>query len=367
MNPTNTNINDLSLNQLAQTNKKTIYAAQQQLLNIIEQNNQLFVNSIRKNDLPTAISCDNWGLDWTSKKLWKDLLIFPNCKDITLETFKFLESVKVNDIVPEYTSNSYYGQPVKVIVPQDRWNKEFKNALESSFGYHRFLPEVNLYIIEQYPDFLNDKNNKINPTLKSFINYFYLKNISEDKYQAIHEYLLDNHLTKLSHIFTLNLPIENFDYLLAQPRYNKIFQQFIKNNEIKSDKQSVFHDCFMNGNIGLIKYWHTNGFTFPIGKELYSHLFATIKNLGAIEYVCKNIEDITINKQVILKTVLHYNLADIVPLVLEQYSKEQLQQLPLALQGREHNEAVAIAQKTMKSIVLEDKILHKDTSPKLKN
>lgn len=350
------NINSLSLDEINKTNKSTVLAAQQKLVNMIRENNELFVNSIRNNDLITAKNCDSWGLDWTDKKLWSNLLNFPSSTKITLDTFKYLENIEVNEIVPEPQSNYNYNKPVKVVVPQEVWNKKFITELERSFAYHRFSPEVIMYVTEQYPQFFISKDNKMNSTVRCLIDNFYPKNIADPKHDKIHEYLLNNHKEHLTHIFTLNLPIENFNYLLQNTQYNQVFQKFLTQCENNPKKTSVYQDCFVNGNVGLIKYWHENGFPFPEGKELYSHLFASVKNLGAIEYVSQNIEDITLNQQVILKTVLHYNLVNIVPIVLEQYSREQLEQLPLAIKGREPNEAVDKVQKFISYINLDNNL-----------
>lgn len=352
-----TNLNNLTIEQFSQTDKKSVLAAQKLLENIIKNNNQEFVDAVRGNDLTAMQKCYQWGLQWDQniKNLALKLNTAISHTDLQAPVLDFLAAI-IPDEQPE-ARNDRYNHPLKKDhTPKQNWDLFFlKSVKESVFNYGEFKLNSSLWLIKKHPELFNNKSD-----ITEFITRFCKTDLKNPIYEPIHNFLLNNHYEALDKIFDMNMSVNNFEYLKSHPTYSKIFEKNIAT--IVDAKDKMMFNAFKKANLSIIKYWHEQGIEFPNTKEPYSYLFASkkIENIEAIEYVCQHIKDITMLNQIMLKTALHYDAVEIVGLVLDRYTQEQIPQLELAIEGRPCNESVNKIKSFINYNLLQDKIPPKE-------
>lgn len=354
-----TNLNNLTIAQFAQTDKKSVLEAQKLLNDIIKNNNQKFVDSVRANDINTMQESYNWGLQWDQniKNLALKLDTAIKYTDLQPVVLDFLMSI-TPDEQPEARDNRYNFPLKKDNTPKQNWDLFFLNAVkESVFNYGEFKLNSSLWLINKSPDLFNDKSN-----MHEFINKFCKTDLTNPIYQPIHNFLLNNHYEALDKIFDISMSVNNFEYLKSHSSYAPIFVKNIDN--IIDAKDKMMLGAFKKANLQIIQYWHERGIEFPNTKEPYSYLFASKKpeNIEAIEYVCKHTKDITMLNQIMLKTATHYDAVDVVDLILEKYTLEQLPQLEFIIKDRPASESVNKIKSFMDYHLLQDKITLKEDS-----
>lgn len=352
-----TNLNNLTIEQFAYTDKKSVLEAKNLLDNIIKNNNQKFVDSVRANNLPDLEQSYQWGLNWNqnAKNLALKLNTAIQYTDLQPNILNFLMNI-IPDQQPDARDDRYNFPLKKDNTPKENWDLFFFKAVkESVFNYGNFKLNASLWLINKNPELFNNKSDT-----NEFMNRFCKTDLKDPLYEPIHNFLLTNHYEKLDKIFDISMSVDNFEFLKSHKSYSKIFEKNIETIVDAKDKMMV--NAFKKANLQIIKYWHEQGIEFPNTKEPYSYLFASKKpeNIEAIEYVCTHTKDITILNQIMLKTALHYDSTEVVGLILNSYTYEQIPQLEIAINGRPVNESIKKIKTFIDYHLLQNKILLKE-------
>ena len=328
---------------------------QQQQIRILEQRSDSFITAIKNSDLNKVKELIDLELNFQDKRLLHKLYDL-SLSSINKETINYLLNLELKlkpistDLIHGFLECKKELNPHRAseIDPLIVFKYFIKTGLKRTLEHYKFTDEVFELArshIEPQMFFELAKKHAVGH-LATFENM--------GSYTNAHNYI-KNYPNELIPILVNNIKSEeNLNSFLN----NKTYKDFLENS-IKNDKDGqLMIGAVGNGSYSKMVTLNKMGVCFPLSKEPYSKLFAKTDPLisDAQKYVINNIEDITIGNQVILKTLLHaYRFQDanekteirkgLITLVLNRYTKEQLEILPEALKKREPSELVNLVGK----------------------
>lgn len=329
----------LTLEQITHTDKAAVEEARKVLLSAIAHNDAGFLKCFETNDIASMKKHITWGVSWEKQSFWKDV-DRSSAANLSLETIELLWNWPAEN--PTIEDDRIYFKSHYSITSSGRenWKKLLVAKILKSLQYGQ--PNVDLFL------WMSDKyHSKINEieTFTKILTNFSNGNMALPKYQPFHKILIGKYNHHVHLLFENTKIKENIEFLTSSPLYRNAFNSYMEKEQ--NSQAELMKKAVSSGNVERIKLWLDKGIPLPTKKEAYSVLFASLKNWDAIVFICDNIPDITVGQQVILRTVLNRNLDTVVPLILEKYQPEHIEQLPLAVKDRSPSESTKIVEAWM--------------------
>jgi hypothetical protein len=347
---------DLTLKNIITNSRADVLEAKKILDYAIYNNTDNFLNAIKNNNSKDLIKHYDWGLPWDTMDFWKTIRMNLHFSNANLETMNTLWNIQPPIGVNKDQKTGEYFHDLS---PRENWEKNLSAKINNYLQYQQFNPDLFEWVKENKPEILKNEL-----TLTCLIKHLTESSLNLPEQTSFQEYILYNAPDLSFKFLELSQNEEQVNFFLYQSVLKHHFNQLLNKENDDEKRQLAMSQALAQGNLSKIIFWENFGVPFPTNKEAYSHLFANIKNKAAIEYVAKKLPDITVGNQVILRTILHQEkqeLHDLIPMILDCYTPEQLEQLPLALKGRTQTDSVLFIQKLYDTSQLVKKL--NDTLP----
>jgi hypothetical protein len=340
------------LNLISDFNLSELTMLQLEQVRIMQQRTHDFVVSIQNSDVNKLKELFELEVNFKDPDLWKkvnnlnlsntnketidylmnlDLSVkdIPGsmfCKDVT---FRNITDVKQDvPVNPIYILQKFIKDRIEKVMLYYEFSEEVFNTAKKYFESPKF------FLLAQHAI----KNFAAFPTIEG--------------YESIHNYIKENKSIFVPILFNNIKTENNLDCFMNDPKYKKFLENGIKLDGSKANMANAISEAAL----GKIRVLHKMGVNFPEEKPAYSNLFQKTADwsIPSQRYIIRNVEDITFNNQIILKTLLHStshgSKQELIQDVLDRYSMEvpanQIAELiPEAIKKRELTEEVLLVKK----------------------
>jgi len=308
-------------------------------------NNGNFLKSIQDNDLKSVKKSLELGLNANSTSFWKDLYNMGSY-DINETIYDFLlngkfHSVEVDSDVVKNVSTELrvlLGGNKKInektftssfIIREIFKDKIIKNLIsdKTPFNENLFFMAVDNI---NYSTICKNTNTLVKKIGQSDISIY------SDK---LHKYITSHN--RVGQLLNSIDNIKSLNTFMNSNHYSAYFKHASEDNKV-----GMMDYALAKGQIEKVKALHKLGLSFSnCSKGSYSELFMMTNPEGheTQNYVVANIEDVTIGKNVILKTLLHFKdrtvdhikKMELINQILDKYPNDKLELIPEVLAKRE--------------------------------
>lgn len=228
---------------------------------------------------------------------------------------------------------------------QASWEYTIKSLIISQLRYGS-MENIDLlkWSLKQHKIDINiSGTSNIAYALDDIMDKFFNIDITSEKIDSFHEYLVKEHSDLASLAFTKISKEDNLSFVFNSPHYKNIKSIFLGGKACSPiqaasawcniptiplpAQERLFIIAIKEGRFALIKYWHQLGLDFPTEAQCYAGLVSTTRNEESIYYVFEHCKNLTVANHVILRTLIsdnYDNLKVYIEPLLNKYSIEQL-------------------------------------------
>lgn len=297
----------------------------------IDSNQEQFFNAIKNNNLDDIKKAVQWGLTWDAK-FWSKFSPKTNMAKCNKETVDYLFSMVALNNIKEDNVSIY---AVKETLPaQVLWEKALLSLIGDTIRSYNFNPELFLWCYENNKVEMLNKN--IPDLFKKFCEY---PDISLPEYEPIHNFFkseLKEEYVPLAFKYIKNK--SNFNFCMNDSDKEKISKLI---EESSTDSNKIMTLAISQLNVEKIYLLLEQGFVMPNNKEGYSNVFGKRNNdIEKCKEILNLMNSVTVGNHVILKSALHNNCSEYMPIIIEKYFTEKcFNDIDVVLKGREQNKA----------------------------